>query len=78
MEVEFADYQEENDPDRGDSSEATGAVLGCLEQVVDGLQETIGLACLSPSHDTLHVSANHLGDLLHRIDLGSHHESASL
>ncbi len=41
MKVEFVGDQEDNAPDRGDTSEAMGAALGCLEQAVDGLQVTI-------------------------------------
>jgi hypothetical protein len=47
-EVEFSCDQEDDGLDRGDACEAAGAAFGGLEQAVDGLQETIGLARLSP------------------------------
>lgn len=49
---------------------------GGLEQSVDGLQESVGLARLRPSHDTLQMRANHLGHVLHRIELGAHDAGA--
>lgn len=78
MEVEFAGDQEDDRPDRCEAGEPARTTLGCLEQSVDGLQKSIGLACLSPSpsHYALKVAADHLGDFLHRLDLGAHHSVA--
>src|SRR5665647_1827721 len=73
VEVELAGDQEDDRPDRCDTCEPTSTALGCLEQTVDGLQKSISLARLCPSHDPLEMSADHFGDLLHRLDLGAHH-----
>ena len=55
---------------------AAGFALGGLEQAVDGFEEAVGLSGLSPGDDTVEMIEDHLGDLLHRLDLGAHHVGA--
>ena len=71
-EVEFTGKQEDHDADRGKPAVATRFALGGLEQAVQGFQEAIGLTSLRPGDDALEVVADHLGDILHRFDLGTH------
>ena len=65
VEVEFADDQEDDRFDRGQARETASAALGGLEQAVDGLQESIGLARLRPSDDALQVTAHEGGNIFH-------------
>ena len=78
VEVEFADDQGDDGLDGGQARETASAALGGLEQAVDGLQESVGLTGLRPSHDALQVAAHEGGDLLHRLDLGAHDADAPM
>src|SRR5262249_42942687 len=75
-EVELAGDQEDDGLDRVEAREAAGAALGGLEQAIEGFEEAVGLAGLSPSDDALDVPAHHRGDLLHRLDLAAHDAGA--
>ena len=78
MEVEFSGNQEDDRADRRDARKSPCPALGCLEQTVDGFEESVGLAGLRPGHDAFHMRANHLGNVLHRLDLGAHHAGAPM
>jgi len=49
--------QDDDRPDRGEPGEPARTALGGLEQSVDGLQKSIGLTRLCPSHDALQMRA---------------------
>ena len=44
-------------------------VLGGLKQAVDALWEAVSLPRSHPGEDALEISADHLSDLLHRLEL---------
>ena len=70
MELEFSGDQEDDGLDGCETREPARTALGCLEQAVDGLQKSMGLARLGLGHDALQMGADHLGDLLHFEDRG--------
>ena len=72
FEIQLAREQEHGGADGGEISVAAGLAFGGLEEPVDGFQETVGLAGTGPGDDAFKVLADHLGDRLHRLDLGAH------
>jgi hypothetical protein len=46
--AQFAYDHKDDDMDGGETSEAPGSTLNCLEQAVDSLQKAVGLSCLAP------------------------------
>jgi hypothetical protein len=60
VEVELAGDQEDDCLDGGQAHEAASATLGGLEQAVDGFQEAVGLARLSPRDDAFEVKGSGL------------------
>ena len=77
-EVELAGEQEDHHSDGLKVSIATRPPLGRLEKVIKGLQETIGLPCSRPRDDAIEMFPNHASELLHGLDLGTHHVRAPL
>lgn len=57
---------------------ATPLTFNHLEQAIEDFREAIGLPGLSPNHDAIKIVTDHSGDLLHRLDLGTHHVSTPL
>ena len=78
VKVEFSSDQEDDRLDGFDARETARFTLGGLKQTVDGLKKTVGLSGLRPGDNALQMRANHLGHLLHRIDLGAHHTGAPM
>lgn len=71
-EVEFSGDEEDDGTVGSEATVSASLTLGGLEQLVDGLQEAVGLARGDPGEDALEVVTDHGGNLLHRFDLGSH------
>ena len=71
-EIEFAGEQEDDGADGGEAAIATRLALSCLEQAVDGFEEAVGLARLSPGNDAVEMRADQLRDFFHGFDLRAH------
>ena len=70
-EVEFSCDKEENGPHGCEARVAAGLAFGGLEEAIQGFDEAVGLPGLGPRHDAFEMRAYHLGDILHRRDLGA-------
>ena len=77
-EIKFPGKQEDDSADGGEVAVSTCLALGGLEQAVDGFEEAVGLAGLSPGDDAIEMSADHLCHDLHRFDFGAHHVAGPL
>ncbi len=77
-EVEFTGEQEDDGTNGGEPAVAARLTFGRLEQSVDRFEETVGLAGLRPGDDAFEMVADHVGDLLHGLDLGAQHVSTPL
>src|ERR1017187_6165728 len=72
LKVELASNEEYHRSHGVDVGVAVGFSFGGLEQSIDRFDEAIGLSGLSPSHDAVEMIADHLGDLFHGFDFGTH------
>ena len=70
-EIELAGDQEEHRAHGGETSVAAGLAFGGLEEAIESLDKAVGLAGLRPGKDAVEVRADHVGDLLHGLDLGA-------
>lgn len=70
--IEFAGDEKEDGAHGREARVTPGLALGSLKQAVDGLDEAVGLAGLSPGDDAFEVSANQTCHILHRLDLRAH------
>ena len=77
-EIELASDEEQDGAHRREAHITAGLTLGGLKQTVDGLDETVGLADLSPGDDTVEVPTNPTYHVFHRIDLRAHDVGAPL
>src|ERR1700758_5382641 len=77
-EVEPSSDEEDHGFHRLEASVSTRLALGGLKEAVDGFDEAIGLAGLGPGDDAVEMTADHDGDILHRIDLGAQDIGAPL
>ncbi len=57
---------------------AARLALGGLKQAVDGFEEAVGLARLSPGNNAVEMGADHLRHLFHWFDLRAHHAGGPL
>jgi hypothetical protein len=71
-EVEFSSDEKQDDTHGFKASISACFALGGLKQAVDSLDESVGLARLSPGNNAVEVSANQSRDVLHRFDLRTH------
>ena len=74
--MELACNEEDDHPDCAEATVPAGLALGGLEQAVDGLEEAVGLPGSHPGEDALEMTADHLGDLFHGLDLRAQHVAA--
>ena len=72
MEIELASDKENHRAHGVNTGVAPSFAFGGLEQTIECFEEAIGLPSLRPSHDAVEVVADHLGDILHRLDFGAH------
>ena len=70
-EVELAGNEEQHGAHCGKAGVAAGFAFGRLEEAIEGLDEAVGLTSLGPGDDAVEASADHVGDVLHRRDLGA-------
>src|SRR6202167_1341328 len=77
-EIELAGDEKEDGAHRREARVTASLALGSLKQAVDGLDEAVGLAGLSPGDDAIEVPANHSRHVLHRLDLRVHDVGAPL
>ena len=69
----------DHEADPADGTEpAVSAILGLgrLEELMEGLQELVGLARGVPGEDAFEMSADHVGDFFRRLDLRAHDGAA--
>src|SRR6516225_7569831 len=71
-EVELACDQKQHGSHGFEARVSARLALGSLKQAVDGFNEAIGLARLSPRDDAVEMTKDHACDVLHRLDLGTH------
>jgi len=77
-EVEFACDEKQDCPYGFEASVSARLALGGLKQSVDGFDEAVCLAVLSPSNNAVEVPANQPRDVFHRLDLRTHDVGAPL
>ena len=75
-EVELAGDHEDDPVEGTEPAVAAGLALGRLDEPMDGLQEPVGLARSDPGEDAVEMSADHVGDFFHRLDLRAQHVTA--
>jgi hypothetical protein len=76
--VEPSSDEEDHGFHRLETGVSTRLALGGLIEAVDGFDEAIVLAGPGPGGDAIEMTADHDGDVLHRIDLGAQHIGAPL
>ena len=77
-EVEFSGDEEENGANGLEPAVVPDLALGRLEQPVKRFDEAVSLARARPGGDAVDVSADHLRDRLHGLDLRAIHVGAPL
>jgi hypothetical protein len=71
-EVKPAGEHEDFGAKRSDPAIVTRIEFGALEQIIQGFDKAIGLACLCPIDSTFNVTADQVDHVLHGRDFGTH------
>ena len=70
--TELAREQENHGSRSAQASVSSSFPLSRLEQPIERFEKAIGLSTSDPGHDAIEVLPDHLGHLLHGVDLGAH------